>query len=140
MDRDGRISQRPANWTVLRKYVSFLRAINVVDSDDLRLTHRGEELNDNPENTYNIKLLNLIEVYLDRYGLSRDELKAMMQRVLRRRWLPTRSNVLSTFTKRPINESHLGLVLDLLGNVGVIGTLKRKEQVYFPWGSANQAR
>jgi hypothetical protein len=140
IDADGRISQRPAHWTVLRKYVSFLRAINVIDSDDLRLTHRGEELNDTPEQNYNLKLLKLMDSYLDRFGMSREELKGMMQRVLQRRWLPTRANVLSTLIKRPVNESHISLVLDLLGHIGVIGTLKRKEQVYFPWGGVNQTR
>jgi len=135
VDADGRISQRPASWTVLRRYISFLRAISVVDLDELRLTPRGEELNETPEQNYNLKLLRLIDRYLERYDLSRDELKTMMQRVLQRRWLPTRANVLGTLIKRSVNEQHVGLVLDLLGHIGVIGTLKRKEQVYFPWGT-----
>jgi hypothetical protein len=142
VDADGRISQRPANWTVLRRYASFLRAIKVVDLEDLRLTPRGEELIEDPEQGYNLKLLRLLDAYLDRCGLSRDALKAMMQRVLQRRWFPTRANVLSdvTLLRRPVNEQHMGLVLDLLGHIGVIGTLKRKEQVYFPWGAVQVTR
>ena len=118
--------------------MEHLKTINVVDGDDIRLTHRGEELNETPDQDYNLKLLTLIDAYLGRYGLSRDELKSGMQRVLQRRWLPTRANVLSTLIKRPVNESHIILVLDLLGHIGVIGTLKRKEQVYFPWGGENK--
>jgi hypothetical protein len=141
IDADGRIAQRPAQWTVMRRYISFLRAIKVVDHDELRLTPRGEDLTRTPERNYNLILLTRLDDYLGQHGLSRDELKAMMQRVLQRRWLPTRANVLSdvTLLKRPVNEQHLGLVLDLLGHIGVIGTLKRKEQVYFPWGAAQRA-
>ena len=31
------------------------------------------------------------------------------------------------------DEQHLGLVLDLLGYIGIIGTLRERQQVYFPW-------
>ena len=137
VDSDGRISQRPAQWTVMRRYISFLRAIMVVDREELRLTPRGEELARSLDQEYNLALLKLLDKYLELSNLSRDELKGMMQRVLQKRWLPTRSNVLSDVKlfERPVNEQHLGLIMDLLGHVGVIGTLKRKEQVYFPWGA-----
>lgn len=44
VDEDKRISQRPAHWTVLRRYIAFLRAIKVVDEERLMLTTRGLQL------------------------------------------------------------------------------------------------
>jgi len=65
-------------------------------------------MNETPEQDYNLKLLTLIDAYLRQYGLSRDELKTMMQRVLQRRWLPTRANVLSTLsTVQPPRQAEM---------------------------------
>ncbi len=137
VDQHHRIVQRPAKWQVLRRYVSFLRAIRAVDDEELRLTARGEELLTGMDNLYNIKLQRLLIEYLERQkGLTVDLLRNTMQRVMERRWLPTRENVLNDlFLERgyDLNEHHVGLVLDLLGCIGVIGTLRKRQQVYFPW-------
>lgn len=129
--------QRPAKWEVLRRYVSFLRAIRVMESEDLRLTYRGQKLLASMETLYNAKLQVLLIEYLhSQKGLTVEELRATMQRVMERRWLPTRENVLNDlFLQRghDFNEAHIGLVLDLLGCIGVIGTLRKREQIYFPW-------
>ena len=141
-DGFGGTTPRPAKWTVLRRYVGFLRAIQAVDEDDLRLTFRGLELISAPESDYNERLLVLLRRYLDRYGLTFDELKSTMRRVLQRRRLPTRANVLGDLTflkQRAMTEQHLSMAMDLLGHIGVIGTLRRREQVYFPWADSSKA-
>jgi Caspase domain len=137
IDEHHRIVQRPAQWQVLRRYVSFLRAIRAVDDTELRLTPRGEELLTGMDTLYNAKLQRLLVEYLGRErGLTVDLLRNTMQRVMERRWLPTRENVLNDlFLEKSydLNEHHIGLVLDLLGCIGVIGTLRKRQQVYFPW-------
>jgi hypothetical protein len=137
IDKHGRIVQRPAKWQVLRRYISFLRALRAVNDEELRLTPRGQALLTGMENLYNAKLQQMLIEYLQRQkGLTIDVLRNMMQRVMERRWLPTRENVLNDlFLEKgyDLNEQHIGLVLDLLGCIGVIGTLKRRQQVYFPW-------
>jgi hypothetical protein len=137
IDGQGRIDQRPAQWQVLRRYISFLRALRVVDDEELRLTPRGLQLLTKMDDLYNAKLQQLLIEYLHRQKeLTVDELRNTMQRVMERRWLPTRENVLNDlFLERGygLNEHHVGLVLDLLGCIGVIGTLRKRQQVYFPW-------
>jgi hypothetical protein len=137
VDDDRRISQRPAHWTVLRRYIAFLRAISVVDEDRLMLTTQGLQLLDSVEDKFNTKLLSLLVRYLERQnGLTVDHLRGTMQRVMERRWLPTKENVLNDlFLEKghELNEHHLGMVLDLLGCIGVLGTLRKRQQVYFPW-------
>jgi hypothetical protein len=137
VDKDKRISQRPAHWTVLRRYIAFLRAVNVVDRERLMLTTKGLQLLDNLEDKFNTKLYVLLIAYLDRQnGLTVDHLRGTMQRVMERRRLPTRENVLNDLfleIGHELNEHHLGMVLDLLGCIGVLGTLRKRQQVYFPW-------
>lgn len=137
VDEDRRISQRPAKWPVLRRYISFLRAIRAVDEAELRLTPRGSALLVGIDDLYNTKLRDLLTQYLDRQrGLTIDDLRRTIQRVMERRWLPTREYVLNElFLEKGyhINEQHLALVLDLFGCIGVIGTLRKRQQVYFPW-------
>jgi len=137
IDAHGRIVQQPAKWTVLRRYVAFLRAIQVIDGQELRLTPRGAELLEAMDELYNSRLQAFLVRYLGtQNGLTIDLLRSSMQRVMERRWLPTRENVLNElFLEKgyDFNEHHLGLVLDLLGYIGVIGTLRKRQQVYFPW-------
>lgn len=134
-DESGR--PKLANWTALRRYVSFLRAVGVIDKDELMLTTRGLDLIDNPESHYNARLRVFLTRYLEsQNGLTIQELRDAMQRVIQRRWIPTREHVLQDLppTKSNyINEGHMALVLDLLGCIGEIGTLRKREQVYFPW-------
>ena len=142
IDKSRRIEQRPAKWTVLRRYVAFLRAIRAIEPDALRLTPRGAKLLVNMEELYNSRLQALLVEYLTRQnGLSVDLLRTSMQRVMERRWLPTRENVLNElFLEKgyDLNEQHLGLVLDLLGHIGAIGTLRKRQQVYFPWNETKR--
>lgn len=137
IDEHHRIVQQPANWQVLRRYVSFLRAIRAVDGEELRLTHHGRALLNGMDSLYNIKLQRLLAEFLQRQkGLTIDFLRNTMQRVMERRWLPTRENVLNELflgIGYDLNEVHIGLVLDLLGCIGAIGTVRKREQVYFPW-------
>jgi hypothetical protein len=134
-DQGGR--PKLANWAALRRYVAFLRAIHIVDEDELMLTVRGLRLIEEPETNYNVRLLKLLTEYLERQnGLTIQELRDAMQRVLHRRWIPTRENVLQDLPPAKgnyLSESHMGLVLDLLGCIGEIGTMRKREQVYFPW-------
>ena len=142
IDGHGRIVQRPAKWIVLRRYIAFLRAIDAVDRDELRLTPRGSDLLKQMDTMYNLRLQQLLVRYLNRQkGLTVDLLRNTMQRVMERRWLPTRENVLNElFLEKgyDFNEHHLGLVLDLLGCIRVIGTLRKRQQVYFPWSGGPQ--
>ena len=137
IDEHRRITQQPAKWQVLRRYISFLRAIRVIDGQELRLTSSGEHLLVGMDQLYNAKLQRLLTEYLQRQkGLTVDLLRNTMQRIMERRWLPTRENVLNDlFLEKgyDLNEHHIGLVLDLLGCIGVIGTLRKRQQVYFPW-------
>jgi hypothetical protein len=83
IDEHGRIVQQPAKWPVLRRYISFLRAIRVVNEDELRLTPRGQTLLTGMEKVYNVKLQQLLTEYLQREnGLTIDLLRNMMQRVM----------------------------------------------------------
>ncbi len=142
-DSHGNISQQPASWTVVRKYISFLRAIQVVDEEEIRLSPRGLELFEDAPSGYNGRLLRLIDRWLKNHGLDRDQLRNAMQRVMQRRTLPTRSNVLNELAlmrKMPVNEQHLTLALDSLGYIGMIGILRRRDQVYFPWTAQARLR
>ncbi len=139
---DGSIIKRPASWTVLRRYVSFFRAIGVIDDDELMLTARGLKLIKNPAETYNVRLLDLIDRYLQRSGVPRNEIREAMLDILNRRSLPTRSNVLTELSLAKgysLNLRNLALILDLLGYIGAIGMPRRKEQVYFPWAEQKVA-
>ncbi len=136
---DGSITQQLAKWTVLRKYVRFLREIGVVDDQSLSLTTRGRHMIQDLKNGYNYRLLAQIDDFLSRNGSSRDELRTAMQRILRRRGLPTRQNVILelSFTKGyRIDQTTLGILLDMCGYIGVFGMPKRRDQVYFPWSEA----
>jgi len=137
LDERRRIVQQPAKWQVLRRYVSFLRAIKVIDDQELRLTSRGADLVDKIDVLYNAKLHRLLTEYLEsQRGLTVDILRNTIQRVMERRWLPTRINVLNElFLEKgfDLNEHYLGLALDLLGYIGLFGTLRKRQQIYFPW-------
>jgi hypothetical protein len=89
IDEHRRVTQRPAKWQVLRRYVSFLRAIRVLDEEELRLTARGRKLLSGMEMLYNTRLQVLLVEYLEsQRGLTVDVLRNSMQRVMERRWLP----------------------------------------------------
>jgi hypothetical protein len=139
---DRSIVKRLAKWTVLRRYVSFFRSIGVVDEHKLMLTARGLDLIKAPSKTYNTKLLNLIDQYLQRSGLPRNEIREAMLGILNRRSLPTRKNVLTELSLPKgysLNLRNLALILDLLGHIRAIGMPKRKEPVYFPWAEQTGA-
>lgn len=138
---DGSIAQQLAKWTVLRKYVRFLRTIGAIDGERLSLTSRGLHLIDDLKNGYNYRLLTLIDDFLSRNGSSREEVRTAMQRILQRRGLPTRQNVILelSFTKGyRIDQTILGILLDMCGYIGVFGMPKRRDQVYFPWSEAGR--
>jgi hypothetical protein len=133
---DGSIVKQLAKSTVLRRYISFFRSIGVIDEDDLMLTASGLRLIEKTSQSYNETLLDLIDGYLGRAGVPRNQIREAMQDILNRRSLPTRNNVLSDLSSTKgysLNLRNLAIVLDLLGYIGVIGMPKPREQVYFPW-------
>jgi hypothetical protein len=138
---DGSIVQQLAKWTVLGKYIRFLRAIGAVDGERLFMTHRGVQLTQNPEKTYNLRLLTLIDDYLNRNRSSRSDLRAAMQKILLRRGLPTKQNVvleLSFAKGYAVNQTNLGIILDMCGYINIFGMPKRRDQVYFPWSESSR--
>jgi len=133
---DGSIVKRPANWTVLRRYVSFLRSIGIIVQDELMLSAKGVKLIEEPSKTYNVRLLAAIDHYLETADVSRKEMRDAMLAILSRRSLPTRTNVLTDLSLAKgysLNLGNLGLILDLLGYIRAIGMPRRRDQVYFPW-------
>jgi caspase domain-containing protein len=144
VDEEKRITQGVCSLSVVRRYVSFLRAIQVIDSDGLMLTVRGLDLLEDMNNSYNARLYGFLTRFLQsQYELSVDQLRQTMQRVMMKRWLPTKENVMNDLfleRGRAVNEQRLGLALDLLGYIGVIGTLRKRQQVYFPWNERPSRR
>lgn len=144
-DEDGRISQRQAHWSVLRKYVGFLRALGAVDEAEIMLSARGLDLISDVEEQYNKKLLALITNYLHRDSLTVDDLISTIKAVLGRRSIPAKSELLINLSLQKgfsLNQRNLGLILDLLGYIGIVGMPKKRDQVYFPWSgrTARQGR
>jgi hypothetical protein len=143
IDDRGSISQQPASWTVLRTYIPFLRSLKIVDDEELRLTPRGADLINGPRERYNQKLLLLLDRWFGSLGLDRDSLRAAIVRVVARRWMPTRHNVLAEINliaRQVPSERTLSLGLDMYGYIGVFGMLRRRDQVYFPWSKTPRRR
>ncbi len=133
---DGRITERPVQAGVLRRYVSFLRAVGAVDDEEIMLTVSGMQLTADHRRSYNERLLRLLDLYLSRFGLTREAVRTTMQKILERRSLTTRVNVLTDLariSRLPLDQGKVGMLMDLLGHIGAIGMPRRREQVYFPW-------
>jgi hypothetical protein len=140
-DDSGKIGERPAHWTSIRNYISFLRVIGVIDHEELRLSTRGRELLDDVDSTFNAKLLLLIDEYLTRVNLTRPIIRDAMNALLQRRALPTRGNILTDLQLTRgygLTQTHLGLTLQVLGYMGVFGMPGRREQVFFPWSAKSR--
>jgi len=138
---DGRITERPAQPIVLQRYISFLRAVGAIDDKELMLTVSGMDLTADNRKRYNEKLLRLLDKYLSQYDLTRERVRSSMQSILHRRWLTTKKNVLTDLaltSSHSLNQAKLGMLLDLLGHIGVIGMPRRREQVYFPWSEESR--
>lgn len=141
-DKDGRISERPAHWTSIRRYVGFLRAIGALDEETLELTTTGSSLIADGDSQYNAKLLPLLDRYLNANRISRESIRQSMRDLLQRRALPTMQNIITDLSLRNgyrLNQGHVGLLLQILGYVGAVGMAKNRDQVFFPWTADDQS-
>jgi hypothetical protein len=129
----GGITYRPVKVGVVAKYVHFLRVIGFVDVRSLRLSRHGRAALRYREREFNERVLEGIETYLSRRGLSREIIDDTLRSVLGRRRVPTLMEVKTDLTLigHGIRAFELRLVLDLLGHIGALRT--SGDRVYFPW-------
>jgi len=134
---NGDIEYRPAQASALARYLRFLRALGVIEEDELRLTKRGRSFVARWTTQYNESILQALDTYLAAHGLTRDGLQDILRGILARRGLPTSSEIVDYLaltgprTSPRMPSSDLRLVLDLLGYVGAVRVAI--DRVYFPW-------
>jgi hypothetical protein len=93
------------------------------------------------ESLYNQKLVALLDQYLASSRLDCDDIRQTMRNLLQRRSVPTMQNIatdLALRTGQRLTQSHIGLVLQLLGYAGVLGMARNRDQVFFPWTSGGR--
>jgi hypothetical protein len=134
---NGVIEYRPAHPSVLARYLRFLRALGVVEREELRLSKYGRRVVSRWTTEYDESILEALDAYLARHELTRDRLQDILRGILSSRGLPTPSEIVDYLAPggpRPgprMPGSDLRLVLDLLGYAGAVRVAI--EKVYFPW-------
>jgi hypothetical protein len=136
-NNNGVIEYRPANPSVLTRYLRFLRALGVVEPEELRLSTYGRGVVSRWTTEYDESILEALDAYLARHELTRDRLQDILRGILSHRGLPTPSEIVDYLavggprTGPRMPGSDLRLVLDLLGYAGALRVAT--ERVYFPW-------
>jgi hypothetical protein len=127
------IVYRPAQPAVLIRYVRFLRAVGLVEREELSLSKQGLSILRNWKTEYNTRLFPIVTAYLKKHDLTREEIETALSRILEQRRMPTRTEIFDylVLTGRRLPSSELGLLLDLLGYMGALRV--PTERVYFPW-------
>jgi len=130
---DGSIDYQPAKPDTIYKYIRFLRSLNMVEDERLRLTSSGLLLIRTSRTKYNLLLIEAIDKYLNQHGLNRDRVECTLRNILSFRGVPSRGEVFD----RLIREGHrlpttnLGILLDILGYAGAIRMTT--DRAYFPY-------
>ena len=130
---DGSFEYRPVAVSVVSRYVRFLHRLGLLHFDTLALTSEGRALADRWKESYNGRLLAIIDTYLTRAGVSRDRIVKAAQRVLSNRRVPSKSEItdLLMLTGHRLPRHEIGIVLDLMGYIGAMRVTD--ERAYFPW-------
>jgi hypothetical protein len=137
----GEIVYQPASPNVLRKYLAFLRALDMIEEmRELALTPRGRRLVGGRETTYNTQLVTAIDGYLRPYGLDRARVEAVLLQILSLRGIPSRGEIFDRLRRggQRIPATNLAMILDILGYAGALRMTR--ERAYFPWADANATR
>lgn len=137
LNDNGVIEYRPAHASVLARYLRFLRALGIVEREELRLSNYGRAMVSRWTTEYDESILEALDVYLARHELTRDRLQDILREILAHRGLPTSSEIVDYLalggprTGSRLPGSDLRLILDLLGFTGAIRVAS--DRVYFPW-------
>jgi hypothetical protein len=128
----GQFIYRPVNPTVVGRYIRLLRALHLVDDEELRLSSSGKILVSSWEKTYNQRLLRAIDNYLARLGITRDDIERALQQILANRGVPSRTEIIDYLSLgQSLPKDTLGIILDLLGYMRAIRMSPGR--AYFPW-------
>jgi len=117
---------------VVARYVRLLRSLQLVDENELQLTGTGRKLAINWRTSYNLLLLNAIDKYLEKRGVSREDIEHSLRQILSSRRVPSKIEVLDYISLgRALSKDELGILLDILGYMRAIRM--STGHAYFPW-------
>jgi hypothetical protein len=124
---------RPVSIAVTQRYLQLLRTLGLVHSFSTQLTSEGRRVGRNIRGRFNIGLLNAIEDYLKRIGMSVSDIEASLRQLLNSRSIPARVEVLDyiALVNRAVKKDDLSVILDLLGYIRAIRMSDGRS--YFPW-------
>jgi hypothetical protein len=130
---DGRFEYGPVSHKVVARYLGFIRRIDLLVSDEMRLTQRGRALALRWETRCNELLLNAVDDYLSERGMTQKDLVDATRRILRVRRIPTKEEVADNLSlnRYRVSKSDVGVLLDLLAYAGALRVAARR--AYFPW-------
>lgn len=130
---NGDTEYRPAQPSVVLRYLRFMRSLGLIEREDLRLSRRGRQCVKRWKTEYNESMLEVLDGYLERHSVSRPRLEEVLRAILSRRGLPSAGEVVDYFALvgHRMPGSELRLALDFLGYIGAIRMAR--EPVYFPW-------
>lgn len=130
---NGSFEYLPVQEGVIYRYIRFLRLLGLVKPENLSLTTTGRSLTANGSRLYNTRLLEAIDEYLVRVGLSREILDQALRQILSSRRVPSSREILDYLTLGGyrFHKHDMALILDLLGYLGAIRMSSNR--AYFPW-------
>jgi hypothetical protein len=130
---DGTFVYVPVGHGVVGRYLGFMQRIELLQVGEIKLSVRGKSLASSWESRGNELLLNAVDAYLSKRGMTRDDLVNATRRVLQNRRIPTKhevADILSLNSYR-LPKSDVGVLLDLLAYAGALRVAERR--AYFPW-------
>lgn len=130
---DGTFAYYPVKPNVVSRYVRLLRALNLVDDSALKLLPAGRALAVNWNSSYNKLLLEGIDMYLEKRGLTREVVESSLRQLLSNRVVPSKREIFDylVLSGHKLPKDELGIVLDLLGYIKAIRMTV--DRAYFPW-------
>jgi hypothetical protein len=130
---DGSFIYVPVGHKVVTRYTSFMQRLDLLHDGAFILSLRGKSLASKWESRGNELLLDAVDAYLVKRGMTRDELVNATRRVLQNRRIPTKDEVadILSLTGYRLLKWDVGLLLDLLAYAGVLRVAERR--AYFPW-------
>jgi hypothetical protein len=76
-----------------------MRSLGLIDEEILELSAVGRKIASKWRSSYNRILLESVDEYLDRHGISRDDIEHALRQILASRGVPTKLDVLNETKK-----------------------------------------
>ncbi|MCL4268822.1 MAG: caspase family protein [Anaerolineales bacterium] len=128
----GKFEYLPVKRNVISRYIRLLRSLELLEQNKLQLTGTGKKLATNWSSSYNLLLLNAIDKYLQKHGISRETIEHSLYQILSSRGVPSKVETLDYLSLgRTLSKDELGTILDILGYMRAIRM--STGHAYFPW-------